>query len=159
MIILLSITAGALFSAGLYMILRRSLTKILVGLLLLGYAVNLLLFNSAALTPGSPPILSLPETVPVADPVPQALILTAIVISFGITAFAVGLVRQVYHVLGTDDTDALHCTDLACDYPDPVDLIAGDPGVASKREEAAVLQSAGELTLQTESANDEERVP
>ena len=92
MVLLLSITAGALFSAGIYMILRRSLVKILVGLILLGYAVNLLLFNTANLIPGRPPLIGLgqlgaPEVY--ADPVPQALILTAIVISFGITAFIV----------------------------------------------------------------------
>lgn len=117
MALLLSISAGVLFTAGLYMVLRRSLVKILVGLLLLGYAVNLLLFSSVGLIPGQPPILPRNPDQPVADPVPQALILTAIVISFGLTAFAVGLVRQVYQVLGTDDTNELHCTDLACELP------------------------------------------
>lgn len=53
MVILLAVTAGVLFAAAIYMILRRSLVKILVGLLLLSYAVNLLLFNSADLIPGS----------------------------------------------------------------------------------------------------------
>lgn len=117
MALLLSISAGVLFTAGLYMVLRRSLVKILVGLLLLGYAVNLLLFSSVGLIPGHPPILPRDPAQPVADPVPQALILTAIVISFGLTAFAVGLVRQVYQVLGTDDTNELQCTDLACELP------------------------------------------
>ena len=60
MTILLAIAAGVLFAAGIYMILRRSLVKILIGLLLLSYAVNLLLFNSASLVPAarrsSPPV-------------------------------------------------------------------------------------------------------
>jgi len=121
MVLLLSITAGALFSAGIYMILRRSLVKILVGLILLGYAVNLLLFNTANLIPGRPPLIGLgqlgvPEVY--ADPVPQALILTAIVISFGITAFAVVLVRQTYKVLGRDDLDTMRCTDIPCEEDD-----------------------------------------
>lgn len=121
MVILLAITAGALFTAAIYMILRRSLVKILVGLLLLSYAVNLLLFNSADLVPASPPLVNAGSQVPpevYADPVPQALILTAIVISFGITAFAVVLMRQVYATLGTDDLNEMLCTDVPCQEVD-----------------------------------------
>lgn len=115
---LLAVTAGALFAAGLYMILRRSLVKNLVGLLLLSYAVNLLLFNSAELIPARPPLIAAGESLPpdvYADPLPQALILTAIVISFGLTAFAVVLVRKVYQVLGSDDLNVMHCTDIPCE--------------------------------------------
>ncbi len=86
MVILLAVTAGVLFATAIYMILRRSLVKILVGLLLLSYAVNLLLFNSADLIPARPPLIAAGSQLPpavTADPVPQALILTAIVISFG----------------------------------------------------------------------------
>lgn len=115
---LLAITAGVLFAAGLYMILRRSLVKILVGLALLSYAVNLLLFNSAPLLPARPPLLPPGNGTPpevYADPLPQALILTAIVISFGVTAFAVVLMRQVYGTLGTDDLNEMRCTDVPCE--------------------------------------------
>ena len=117
MVLLIAITAGVLFAAGIYMILRRSLVKILVGLLLLGYAVNLLLFNSASLIPAQPPLVPEGSQFPppiYADPVPQALILTAIVISFGLIAFAVVLVRQVYGVLATDDLNEMRCTDIPC---------------------------------------------
>ncbi|MCU0489166.1 MAG: Na+/H+ antiporter subunit C [Anaerolineales bacterium] len=117
MVILLAITAGVLFAAAIYMILRRSLVKILVGLLLLSYAVNLLLFNSADLIPARPPLIAAGSQQPpavTADPVPQALILTAIVISFGLTAFAVVLMRQVYSTLGTDDLYEMRCTDIPC---------------------------------------------
>lgn len=123
MVLLLAITAGVLFAAGIYMILRRSLVKILVGLLLLSYAVNLLLFNSADLVPARPPLIPVGDFQPpeiYADPVPQALILTAIVIGFGLTAFAVVLMRQVYTVLGTDDLYQMHCTDIPCQEPDLV---------------------------------------
>jgi multicomponent Na+:H+ antiporter subunit C len=115
---LLSITAGALFSAGIYLVLRRSLVKILIGLIVLSYAVNLLLFNSAPLVPARPPLIPMGQVTPsgfYADPVPQALILTAIVISFGITAFAVVLVRQTYRVVGKDDLNLMHCTDIPCE--------------------------------------------
>ena len=119
--LLLAVTAGALFAAGIYMLLRRSLVKVLVGLLLLSYAVNLLLFNSAPLIPARPPLLPAGSLAPpevYADPVPQALILTAIVISFGVTAFAVALVRQVYAVLGCDDLQTMRRTDIPCETHD-----------------------------------------
>jgi len=117
MLILMAIAAGVLFATGIYMILRRSLVKVLVGILLLGYAANLLLFNSAPLTRGAPPLIDQSGGVPAvyADPVPQALILTAIVISFGVTAFSVVLIRRAYAVTGTGDLDNMHCTDIPCD--------------------------------------------
>jgi multicomponent Na+:H+ antiporter subunit C len=124
MTILLAITAGVLFAAGIYMILRRSLVKILIGLLLLSYAVNLLLFNSASLVPGRPPIIPAGQDLPPvghADPVPQALILTAIVISFGVTAFAIVLIRKAYQVTGTDDLNEMRCTDIPCETTDIMD--------------------------------------
>ncbi|NPV76507.1 MAG: Na+/H+ antiporter subunit C [Anaerolineae bacterium] len=114
---LLAILIGALFSAGLYMMMRRSLVKILIGLLLLSNAVNLLIFTAGRLVPGRPPLIpagaELPEA-PFADPLPQALILTAIVISFGVAAFAIVLIRQTYQKIGTDDLNELRCTDLPC---------------------------------------------
>jgi len=76
--------------------------------------VNLLIFLLGRITKGKPPII--PEDAKVfqdiyADPVPQALILTAIVISFGLQAFAIILVKRTYKVLGTDDLDQLNTTD------------------------------------------------
>jgi multicomponent Na+:H+ antiporter subunit C len=141
--LLLAITAGALFAAGLYMILRRSLVKILVGLLLLGYAVNLLLLNSAELIPARPPLVAAGSQQPpavYADPVPQALILTAIVISFGVTAFAVTLLRQVYQATATDDLETMHITDIPCEEPDliaPEERLDADLGQTSTLEAQA----------------------
>ncbi|MBP7228071.1 MAG: Na+/H+ antiporter subunit C [Longilinea sp.] len=117
MTLLLAIAAGVLFAAGIYMVLRRSLLKILIGLLLLGYAVNLLLFNSAVLVPGRPPLIPAGQDQPpavYADPLAQALILTAIVISFGVTAFVVVLFRKAYAVVDSDDLNDMRCTDLPC---------------------------------------------
>lgn len=120
MLILMAITAGVLFATGIFMILRRSLVKVLIGILLLSYAANLLLFNSAPLMRGAPPLIDPTTGVPevFADPVPQALILTAIVISFGVTAFAVVLIRRAYAVTGTGDLDKMHCTDIPCKNAD-----------------------------------------
>ncbi len=118
MVFLLAITAGVLFAAAIYMILRRSLMKTLVGLLLLSYAINLLLFTSADLVPARPALVDADSLLPpamYADPVPQAFILTAIVISFGLTAFAITLMRQVYNILGSDDLNEMRCTDVPCE--------------------------------------------
>jgi multicomponent Na+:H+ antiporter subunit C len=112
--ILLALVTGILYAAGIYMMLRRSLVKLILGIILLGNGVNLLIFLLGRITKGSPPII--PENAKVfdglyADPVPQALILTAIVISFGLQAFAIILVKRAYKVLGTDDLDQLNTTD------------------------------------------------
>ena len=112
--ILLALVTGILYAAGIYMMLRRSLVKLILGIILLGNGVNLLIFLLGRITKGNPPII--PENAKVfdglyADPVPQALILTAIVISFGLQAFAIILVKRAYKVLGTDDLDQLNTTD------------------------------------------------
>jgi multicomponent Na+:H+ antiporter subunit C len=96
------------------MMLRRSLVKLLIGLALLSHATNLLIFTAAGLTRGKPPILEGPEAdpaIPFADPLPQALILTAIVISLGVIAFALALAFQVYRTVGSDDLDQINSTD------------------------------------------------
>ncbi|MAT96963.1 MAG: cation:proton antiporter [Anaerolineaceae bacterium] len=112
--IIIAIIVGSLYAAGLYMIRRRSLVKLIIGLALLGHASNMLLFTMGDLVRGNPPFipesLELPE-LPLADPLPQALILTAIVIGFGAQAFAIVLVKRVYQRIGTDDIDQLTATD------------------------------------------------
>ncbi len=112
--LLLAIMTGVLYAAGIYLILRRSLVKLIIGLVLLGNGVNLLIFLMGGLVKGSPPII--PDTAKyvsevVADPVPQALVLTAIVISFGLQSFAIILIKRAYRVLKTDDIDKLNETD------------------------------------------------
>lgn len=112
--ILLAIIIGLLYAAGIYMILRRSMVKLIIGLILLGNGANLLIFLLGRIVKGKPPII--PETEYVlsgiyADPVPQALILTAIVISFGLQSFAIILVKRAYKVLQTDDMDHMTATD------------------------------------------------
>lgn len=111
---ILAIITGILYAAGFYMILRRSLVKLIIGLIILGNGVNLLIFLLGGITKGHPPII--PENASVfseiyANPLPQALILTAIVISFGLQAFAIILVKRAYKVVGTDDLDEMNATD------------------------------------------------
>jgi multicomponent Na+:H+ antiporter subunit C len=116
--IILAFVIGGLYAAGTYMLLRRSLVKLLIGLSLLGHAANLLIFTAATLTRGAPPIVpegaeTLASTA--ADPLPQALVLTAIVIGFGVTAFALVLAYQAYKRVGTDDLDLMQSTDRVHD--------------------------------------------
>ncbi|RTR03810.1 Na+/H+ antiporter subunit C [Halomonas nitroreducens] len=110
----LAVTIGILFAAAIYMMLRRSIVKLVIGLMLLSNAANLLVFVTAGLTRDAPPLvppgMSMPAGV-VADPLPQALVLTAIVISFGVLSFAVVLVHRAWEVVRTDDLDQLKETD------------------------------------------------
>lgn len=109
--LLLVILIGVLYSAGFYLLLRRSMVKLLLGITLLGNGVNLLIFLLGRITKGKPPVIDESLSFFVdsyADPIPQALILTAIVISFGLTSFAIVLLKRVYALLGTDDLDDLN---------------------------------------------------
>lgn len=112
--IILAFVIGGLFAASIYMLLRRSLVKLLIGLALLGHSANLLIFTAAKLTRGKPPVIDMNATTlepPFADPLPQALILTAVVISFGVMAFALALAFRAYRSVGTDDLDRMKSTD------------------------------------------------
>jgi multicomponent Na+:H+ antiporter subunit C len=112
----LALVVGALVSAGLYMMMRRSMIKLVIGLALLSHAANLLIFTAGGLARGGPPLVKEGETTvppPYADPLPQALILTAIVISFGVLAFTIGLIFRAYRETGTDDLDQLTTTEEA----------------------------------------------
>jgi multicomponent Na+:H+ antiporter subunit C len=110
----LAVVAGLLFAGAIYLMLRRSIVKLALGLALLANAANLVIFVSAGLSRGEPPLVpegaSEPAAV-VADPLPQAMVLTAIVISFGVLAFTLALVHRVYQEVGSDDLDDLSETD------------------------------------------------
>lgn len=110
----MAFVVGGLFAAGIYLMLRRSIVKLAIGLVLLSQAANLLIFTSAGLTRGGPPLVPDGESsppLPFADPLPQALILTAIVISFGVLAFTLVLIKRAYQTVGTDDLDEMRSTD------------------------------------------------
>lgn len=110
----MAVVIGVLYAAGLYLMMRRSIVKLVIGLALLGQAANLLIFTLGGMNHDQPPLI--PATADVlsgsfADPLPQALILTAIVIGFGVQAFAVVLIRRAYQAVGTDDLDQMKSTD------------------------------------------------
>ena len=107
--LILALTVGILFACGAYLVMRRGKIKLILGLGLFSHGVNLLLFGSGKMTLGKPAIfgdkanfLAELATRGFADPLPQALILTAIVISFGITAFIIVLVNRRDTLIGSD---------------------------------------------------------
>ena len=102
--------AGVLFAAGFYLMLRRTLGQIIIGLAIISNAANLLIFSAGRISTGGTPIVPEGANAPIegaADPLPQALILTAIVISFGVLAFTLVLFHRGDEVIGTNDPDAL----------------------------------------------------
>ena len=104
--ILMSIVAGILFTAAVYLMFSRSLLRIIIGTGLLSHGAHLLILTMGGLKGGSVPLLG-EKASAYTDPLPQALILTAIVISFGVTSFFLVLAYRAYQELGTDDMDKL----------------------------------------------------
>ncbi|SLN56190.1 Na(+)/H(+) antiporter subunit C [Falsiruegeria litorea R37] len=94
--ILLASAVGMLTAAGVYLLLRRRTFPVIVGISLLSYAVNVFLFATGRLALNAPPVLNKYADVPYSDPLPQALVLTAIVISFGMTAVVVMIALSAY---------------------------------------------------------------
>lgn len=114
MLLLMAVVMGGLYAAGLYLMLARSIVRLIFGLVLIGHAANLLIFTSARLVRANPPLVPVGAGAPApgyADPLPQALILTAIVISFGLLSFTAVLVKRSYEVIGTDDSDQMKATE------------------------------------------------
>lgn len=108
--VLLALASGVLYAAGIYLMLRRRLAQLIIGIGLLSNGTNLLIFTAGGLTRARPPVIPDGATIlehPYADPVPQALVLTAIVIGFGLLAFSLVLAHRVHETLGTDDVDEI----------------------------------------------------
>ena len=108
--LLLALASGVLYAAGIYLMMRRRLAQLIIGLGLLSNGTNLLIFAAGGLVRSQPPVL--PDGAktlaqPYADPVPQALVLTAIVIGFGLLAFSLVLAHRVHETVQSDDVDAV----------------------------------------------------
>jgi multicomponent Na+:H+ antiporter subunit C len=101
--------SGVFFTAAIYLLLSRALIRMLLGLALLGNAVNLLIFVAGRLTRVAPPIAADGTIAPLlgANPLPQALILTAIVIGFAMFSFLLVLAYRAYQTLEADNTDRM----------------------------------------------------
>lgn len=111
---LVASSIGVLVAGGIYLALRARTFQVVLGLTLISYAVNLFLFASGRLVVGRPPIWN--QTVgQYTDPLPQALVLTAIVITFGMTAFVVILALRSFLEIGSDHVDG---DNVPCDAQD-----------------------------------------
>ncbi len=106
----MSVLIGILFTAATYLILSKSLIRVIVGTGLLSHGAHLLILTMGGLKHGAAPII-VEGTKNYVDPLPQALILTAIVISFGVTSFILVLAYRAYQELGTDNMDNLRGND------------------------------------------------
>lgn len=104
---LISLVIGVLTAGGVFLALRGTTFPVVLGLTLMSYAVNLFLFVMGRLAIGVPPVISVTAD-GYTDPLPQALVLTAIVISFGMTAFVIVLALKARSELGNDDVDGMH---------------------------------------------------
>ncbi|MDP1708871.1 MAG: Na+/H+ antiporter subunit C [Gammaproteobacteria bacterium] len=101
---LIALIIGVLTACGVYLALRGRTFPVVLGLTFLSYAVNLFLFAMGRLVIGLPPIIA-DSAAGYTDPLPQALVLTAIVISFGMTAFVIVLALKARAELGNDHVD------------------------------------------------------
>lgn len=130
----LAIAAGVLVACGVYLLLERSLTRILLGILMASNGVNLLFLVSAG-RPGTPPIVGLVAE-DVSDPLPQAMVLTAIVITMAVAAFVLALAYRSFQLHGHDE--------VADDVEDARIRELADADVASESYEDSSFSDEGE---------------
>ena len=117
----LALMAGLFMAAGIYLLLSRALIRMLMGVLVLGNGINLLIFTAGRLIRDGIPIVPAgleQASGPISNPLPQALILTAIVIGFAMFSFLLVLVYRAYQVLDCDDTEAMRVAEPV-DAPKP----------------------------------------
>jgi multicomponent Na+:H+ antiporter subunit C len=119
--VLLAFVAAVLFGAGLYLALSRNVLRLVFGLSMLTTSVNLALFQAGRIRSAQPPLIAegadrLGES---ADPVPQALVLTAIVIGFALTVVLVALALRAWGIHRTLRTDRMHAAELFGATPAP----------------------------------------
>lgn len=108
--LLVALLVGVLIATGTYLMLARNVLRFLFGMILISNAANLTIFVAGRLTVGAPPLIPEGADAPlqeVANALPQALVLTAIVIGFGLFAFALTLVYRGYQSLGTLMSDEM----------------------------------------------------
>ncbi|WP_027389097.1 Na+/H+ antiporter subunit C [Chrysiogenes arsenatis] len=103
--LLVSLCIGLLVACGVYLMLRARTYPVIVGLSLLGYAVNLFLFLTGRLATNLPAVIQKGQVAEYTDPLPQALVLTAIVIGFGMVAYVVTLAIKAQAETGNDHVD------------------------------------------------------
>lgn len=98
----MALVLAVLYSTGFYLLMQRSLMRILLGIVIVGHGANLML-QLAGGPPGRPPMLDTAAPAEMTDPLPQAMALTAIVITFALTAFLLALAYRSWSMLGDDE--------------------------------------------------------
>ena len=122
MTVLLAATAAALFAIGTYLVLQRKLSRIIIGIALLGHGANVVMVSSGKR--GRAPLIGNGPTDGLADPLPQALALTAIVISFGVTALLLALAYRSWLLTSDDEVqDDVEDRDVALHGAPDVELV------------------------------------
>ena len=122
----LLIVMGVLFAVGIYLLLERSLTRVLLGIVLLGNGVNLLMLSTGGRSGLAPLYAKGTDPAEYSDPLPQALILTAIVITFAVTAFMLGIIYRSW-VISRADVVADDDEDLRVSQQSPFDFEEDSP--------------------------------
>lgn len=147
----LAIVVGVLFATGVTLLLERSLTRVLLGILLIGNGVNLLILLGGQA--GGAPLVGVTPEEEMSDPLPQALVLTAIVITFGLSAFLLAMAYRSWQLIGHDEVqDDLEDRRI-------VQRAARDEGAGTEDEDMvdeSAEESAGDST--DEAARDLEQV-
>ncbi|MDT9593341.1 Na(+)/H(+) antiporter subunit C [Nocardioides zeae] len=144
----LAVVVAALVGCGVYLLLERSITRVLVGLVLLSNGVNVM-FMIASGRPGTSPIVGSSDPEDMSDPLPQALVLTAIVITLGTIAFLLAMAHRSWQLNGhddvQDDVEDAAIRKLAIDdlTSDSYGLTTGHQDDDEPGEEAAVVKEEG----------------
>ncbi len=147
--LVLVIVMAVLFACGVYLILERSMTRVLLGILLLGNAANLLILIVAG-EPGRAPIVGGESDERMSDPLPQALALTAIVITFAVSAFLLALIYRSWRLAQrddlTDDDDdlAIRTERAGSEFTSAGEAIAEDSEFTDDPDTAAAAAAAEE---------------
>jgi multicomponent Na+:H+ antiporter subunit C len=147
--ITLIVLMAAFFAAGIYLLLERSLTRVLLGLILVGNGANILLLAVSGGGGKSPLYVAGTAAEDYTDPLPQALILTAIVITFAVTAFMLGIIYRSW-VLGREDAvqddpeDRRVADQGSFDYEDDADIAADTSEFSDAAPEGPVRRSDGD---------------
>ena len=110
---IIALIIGMLFTSSVFLMFQKSFFKLIIGVILFGYATVFFIFTIGGVTKDAPPLLTnAPDhNKALADPLPQALSLTAIVISIGVQLFMIVLLKKVHEDVETEDLDELNSTD------------------------------------------------
>jgi multicomponent Na+:H+ antiporter subunit C len=144
--LVLVLTAGVLIGCGVYLLLERSLSRVVVGFLLIGNGVNVLYLVMGGRA-GGPPLVGTTPTEQMTDPLPQAMVLTAIVISLGLSSFVLAMAYRSWQLHGHDEVqDDLEDRRVADRLAKAAFLDRADEGAADLDVEAAEARDETEET-------------